>query len=412
MLVYPSSIAHIYGSHHHCKHASVVKDRQLVAPTQSAVIAMSVPTCRFTRMGPQEETSHFPALLCIGPLHFCCLYLLFLCRYLEEHSLAVPRGQPGCIDALELFGPHVRSWITNSQEALCSACRSLEATTELSSMAATGTAAAPPLGSSEEGGVAPICHEMLQAVAAEMSRYERVISHWPLFGPYLEAALCVVLRAIVAAVSRQCGMTRVRGGTDPFGAGKLAAAGSGASSPMGRAVSRPGSSHHHHHHHRYGSGGQHSPLPGRQPQGHPSSPAGSAAAAAAAAAVSAAANPGMSAQWAWTNLDVGSSSPQRGGRGQGTSGPPRVLLMVREAVLLNSLKRLMVAAPIYEATISKWTGGSGAPPGSGSSTDAVKSMGHDDVALVVGAQFAQVGGVKQECCAGWGSLLRGVNPSH
>lgn len=64
---------------------------------------------------------------------------LLCCRYLEEHHLAVQRGQPGCIDCLELFAPHVRSWITNSQETLCATCRSLEATTELSSMASTAT---------------------------------------------------------------------------------------------------------------------------------------------------------------------------------------------------------------------------------------------------------------------------------
>jgi hypothetical protein len=64
-----------------------------------------------------------------------------------------------------------------------------------------------------------------------------------------------------------------------------------------------------------------------------------------------------------------------------------VLLMVREAVLLNSLKRLMVAAPIYEATINKWTGGSAAPPNG--AADSLK-LGYDDVAPVVGAQFAQV----------------------
>jgi hypothetical protein len=51
----------------------------------------------------------------------------------------VPRGQPGCIDCLELFAPHVRSWITNSQETLCATCRSLEATTELSSLASVAT---------------------------------------------------------------------------------------------------------------------------------------------------------------------------------------------------------------------------------------------------------------------------------
>lgn len=267
----------------------------------------------------------------------------------------MPRGQPGCIDALELFGPHVRSWITNSQEALCSNCRSLEATTELSSMASTATAAAPPLGGSEEGGVAPICHEMLRAVVGEMGRYERVITHWPLFGPYLEAALCVVLRSIVAAVSRQCGMTRIRSGPAD------GPSGNGSSSPY----SRPSSSHH-------GRYGRRSPPPGSRQQ-HGGSPISMASAAAA--------SPGLSAQWAWTNYEGG--SPSRAARG---NGPPRVLLMVREAVLLNSLKRLMVAAPIYEATINKWTGGT-APPSA--AADSIK-LGYDDVAPMVGAQFAQV----------------------
>lgn len=56
------------------------------------------------------------------------------------------RGQPGCIDCLELFAPHVRSWITNSQETLCATCRSLEATTELSSLASTATQVSRQLG--------------------------------------------------------------------------------------------------------------------------------------------------------------------------------------------------------------------------------------------------------------------------
>lgn len=126
----------------------------------------------------------------------------------------------------------MRSWITNSQESLCATCRSLEATTELSSIAASATQAAPPLGSSEEGGVSPICHEMLRHVVNEMHRVEAVISHWPQFGPYLEASLCVVLRSIVAAVSQQCGMTRVRQGGNGGGGG-FRQQGRFANSPMG-----------------------------------------------------------------------------------------------------------------------------------------------------------------------------------
>ncbi|KAF8071059.1 SPBC16D10.01c [Scenedesmus sp. PABB004] len=277
-------------------------------------------------------------------------------RYLEEHGLAVPRGQPGCIDSLELFAPHVRSWITNSQEMLCSTCRSLEATTELSSLASGATQEAPPLGGSEEGGVAPIAHEMLRHVVNEMHRYERVIAHWPLFGPYLEASLCVVLRAIIAAVSRQCGMTRVRGG--------------GGAGPYGDALGVVGGGG--------GSGGSGKGSPFRGTMNHRYSTAS------AASEFRAARHPGGGgmAQWAWAPE---TPSPRKGG------AAVRVLLMVREAVLLNSLKRLMVAAPIYESTINKWSGGASAPPGRPhSAADVCEYGGYDDVAPHVGAQFAQV----------------------
>lgn len=87
------------------------------------------------------------------------------------------------------------------------------------------------------------------------------------------------------------------------------------------------------------------------------------------------------AQWAWAP-----DSPRKAG----PNGAPRVLLMVREAVLLNSMKRLMVAAPIYEATINKWSGGSSMPPGSHQHADVGSEFGYEDVAPHVGAQFAQV----------------------
>lgn len=63
--------------------------------------------------------------------------------------------------------------------------------------------------------------------------------------------------------------------------------------------------------------------------------------------------------------------------------------MVREAVLLNSLKRLMVAVPIYEASINRWSGGHSVPPGP-SGDMAPELSGYEDIAPCVGAQFAQV----------------------
>ena len=50
---------------------------------------------------------------------------------------------------------------------------------------------------------------MLQRIQAEVTRYERVITYWPSFGPSLEAAVCAALRTTTAAVSRQCGLMPV-----------------------------------------------------------------------------------------------------------------------------------------------------------------------------------------------------------
>jgi hypothetical protein len=65
--------------------------------------------------------------------------------------------------------------------------------------------------------------------------------------------------------------------------------------------------------------------------------------------------------------------------------------MVREAVLLNSLKGLMLAVPNYEATILGWSGGSSAPPPGPPQTPLPRDAHMmDDVAPHLGAQFAQV----------------------
>jgi len=267
----------------------------------------------------------------------------------------------------------VRSWLTNSQEGLCATARSLEATTELSAVTGLGaTQPAAPATGSEEGGVAPIVHEMLRAVVNEMHRYERVICHWPVFGPHLEASLCCVLRSIMAAVSRQCGMTRVRGGGDPA----IVIGGGGGG----------------------GNGGYHggnSPHRGGRNAlaAAPSNAYGQELGGRSSRLAVAAAN-----QWAWA-----SDSPRKAGH-----GAPRCLLMVREAVLLNSLKRLMVAVPSYESSINRWSGGPAMPPPGppGSPTRGPQQQQQqqqgmnrggfdpycysDDVAPHVGAQFAQV----------------------
>lgn len=57
--------------------------------------------------------------------------------------------------------------------------------------------------------MAPLVDEMLQRIAAEVGRYERVIIYWRVFGPQLEGAVCAAMRETTASVTRQCGLAQV-----------------------------------------------------------------------------------------------------------------------------------------------------------------------------------------------------------
>jgi hypothetical protein len=98
--------------------------------------------------------------------------------------------------------------------------------------------------------------------------------------------------------------------------------------------------------------------------------------------------------WAW-RIDSKSS-----GASKSATGPPRIYLMVREAVLLNSLKRLMVAVPQHEHTILRWSGGPLHEHPGQHSQSAAPAPGYDDVAPHVGAQYAQVGCCRCRHCRG------------
>lgn len=56
---------------------------------------------------------------------------------------------------------------------------------------------------------------MLQRVASEVGRYERVVAYWPIFGPLVEGAVCTALRETTAAVTRQCGLAQVWASISP-----------------------------------------------------------------------------------------------------------------------------------------------------------------------------------------------------
>ena len=216
-------------------------------------------------------------------------------EFLAYHNLLPPAGHPGALDALAVFGPHVRSWIEGSRAALVTRCRALEATTVATAAISRGSTT-----TTSPGGVAPLVDELLALAGAEVGRYERVVRYWPEFGADVEGAACAALRAATAAVSRQCGLVQVPAGGDVL-------------------PTNPGSA-------RVGAGGR------RTVAGPAGGDVGTAAAAAAGA------------RWKW------SAPPPAGSAAALTIAP-------HEAVLLNSLRRLLVVAPQTERLLAAWVSG-------------------------------------------------------
>lgn len=58
--------------------------------------------------------------------------------------------------------------------------------------------------------MAPLLVDMLQNIQTEVQRYERLVNYWPVYAPMLEEAVCAVLHAATAAVTRQCGVMPAR----------------------------------------------------------------------------------------------------------------------------------------------------------------------------------------------------------
>ena len=238
-------------------------------------------------------------------------------EFLAWHNLAPPAGHPGALDALAVFGPHVGAWIDRSRRGLVARCRELEATTVATAPAAVvmggpggpGDHHHPGGGGSGGGGggdgracAAPLVEEVLALTGAEVGRYERVVTYWPLFAPAVEGAACAALREATAAVSRQCGLTQV-----PDGGG-----GGGGPPPLpgSRTASRA--------------------LSGEEGWGAASSPG----------------------RWKWR------AAPP-------AAGAARLTVAPHEAVLLNSLRRLLVVAPAMERLLDGWARGGGEDGGGG-----------------------------------------------
>lgn len=187
--------------------------------------------------------------------------------------------------------------------------------------------------------IAPLVGEMLQRINSEVQRYERVITYWPAFGPDLEGAVCASLRATTAAVSKQCGLVPTQEHEEEYGGGMPA--------------------------HRRNASRFSTISSGRHP-GHTS--------------------PRL---WKFT--------PARGTPHAANA----TTVQPNEAVLLNSLRRLLTVVPQTEALLNSWCGGHQSPaqPGTPRTTGTAPasngprspgSLTYDGHGPHLGAQLAQL----------------------
>lgn len=147
--------------------------------------------------------------------------------------------------------------------------------------------------------VAPLVEGMLMDVEKEMQLYERIVGHWPVHAMELEAALVAVLREATSAASRQCGLVQTKEEHPAIGAENGASQGGGA---------------------------QRTPRGGR-------------------------------VAWRWVAVGAAPANAAND-----VPQPLRKGINPYQALLLNSLRRLLALVPQLEHTLTGWCGGAAALP--------------------------------------------------
>ncbi|GMH43636.1 hypothetical protein BSKO_11558 [Bryopsis sp. KO-2023] len=250
-------------------------------------------------------------------------------EYLVRYKLLPSMEADSYLDATELFGNYVKEWIASAEMQLVARCMSLEAGSG-NEMYQWGS----PEGRSENG-LSPMIVEMIKLLEDQLAKFERIVVYWHALGPFLEKAISSVVRASLAAVSKQCGMVYVT-----------------------------------QHHNEPGYDGQHmgllTPFGSAGSAGHRRSPPRSPLHQ----------SQNRNGMWQW--------QPQMASRRHDLPE-----LAANEAVLLNSLRRLLGEVAEYEQTLIKWCGLK--EDYSKASTVEVEGAFSDgSMPPTVGAQFAQV----------------------
>lgn len=254
------------------------------------------------------------------------------------------------------------------------------------------------------GAACPLVAQMSSACTQELGPYHPVISHWPAFAPHLETAMCRVVRCTQAALTRLCQMAR--GNAVSELPGNNNSNGSNISN-MGGPGNNGGPSGNPGMHQRSGSlmpggpgsmGANNSSNHNRSGSLVPPSMRG------AAGNRPETGMPGMGPLTSRSPVDRtgrGAYPPPLNSPGRGPAPAPRMSVLLKEAVLLNSLKHLMVLVPSMEATLQQCcaTVPPGMAPSVGSSAATTPPLAPPGVRvgagsmvddMTLGAQFAQV----------------------
>lgn len=211
------------------------------------------------------------------------------------------------LNSSEIFGGFVAEWIVSTGAGLR---RTLRALDRAGPPALLGWA---DLQTGVKTRVSPLVEGMLSEVEAEMRRYARIVAYWPAHGQDLEAALVSVLREATAAASGQCGLVQRK--VDDAEPKPVAAAGKGSQQPM--------------YMHRPGGKGQ-AAMPEGKRFGR--------------------------VAWRWVQVGAGGQSPELADAPAALRGG----INLHQALLLNSLRRLLAVVPQLELALRGWCAGTGA----------------------------------------------------
>jgi len=246
--------------------------------------------------------------------------------FLERHGFD---DAAACLSSRDIFGGFVSEWVAGTAHNLR---RTLRALDRAGPPALSGWA---DLQTGVKTRVAPLVEGMLSEVEAEMRRYARIVAYWPAYGQDLEAALVSVLREATSAASGQCGLVQ---------------------SKVEDVVTTP--------------------LDSKQMEPvfmHRST--GSATGALNGSGTKPTTEGKKFGRVAWRWIQVGS-----GGQGSAFADAPTALrkgINPHQALLVNSLRRLLAVVPQLELALRGWCAGTGAGADPRQST-AAGMHGEDD----------------------------------